>query len=572
MEAHRNNAIKCFLSCFLLLLLSLLFSHANAEDRYHDFVVQETQVKRLCNTHNIITVNGMFPGPTVEVNNGDTLIVNVKNKANYNVTIHWHGVRQMRTGWADGPEFVTQCPIRPGGSYTYRFTIQGQEGTLWWHAHSSWLRATVYGALIIHPKDNTSYPFTKPKREAPVILGEWWNANPIDVVRQATKTGAAPNTSDAFTINGEPGDLYKCSSKDTTVIPVAPGETNLLRFINAALNTELFVSIAGHSMTVVAVDASYTKPFTTNVLMLGPGQTTDVLINTNQPPSRYYIAARAYASAQGVPFDNTTTTAILDYVCSCSNKPGSNVPPALPTLPAFNDTNSATAFTAGLRSPSKVAVPSPVDESLFVTVGLGLFNCPQGQTCGGPNNTRFGASMNNVSFVLPQTYSILQAHHQGVRGVFTSDFPSAPPVQFDYTGNVSRSLWQPAQGTKIYRLQYGSVVQVVLQGTSIFAGENHPIHIHGYDFYILAEGFGNFDAKTDTSKFNLVDPPMRNTVGVPVNGWAVIRFVADNPGVWLVHCHLDVHITWGLAMAFLVEDGEGELQTLEEPPEDLPLC
>ncbi|KAJ6812486.1 laccase-3-like [Iris pallida] len=335
MEALRNNAIKCFLSCFLLLLLSLLFSHANAEDRYHDFVVQETQVKRLCNTHNIITVNGMFPGPTVEVNNGDTLIVNVKNKANYNVTIHWHGVRQMRTGWADGPEFVTQCPIRPGGSYTYRFTIQGQEGTLWWHAHSSWLRATVYGALIIHPKDNTSYPFTKPKREAPVILGEWWNANPIDVVRQATKTGAAPNTSDAFTINGEPGDLYKCSSKDTTVIPVAPGETNLLRFINAALNTELFVSIAGHSMTVVAVDASYTKPFTTNVLMLGPGQTTDVLISTNQPPSRYYIAARAYASAQGVPFDNTTTTAILDYVCSCSNKPGSNVPPGAPDPPGL---------------------------------------------------------------------------------------------------------------------------------------------------------------------------------------------------------------------------------------------
>ena len=82
-----------------------------------------------------------------------------------------HGIRQMRTGWADGPEFVTQCPIRPGGSYTYRFTVQGQEGTLWWHAHSSWLRATVYGALIIHPKPGSSYPFTKPKRETPILLG-----------------------------------------------------------------------------------------------------------------------------------------------------------------------------------------------------------------------------------------------------------------------------------------------------------------------------------------------------------------------------------------------------------------
>lgn len=82
-----------------------------------------------------------------------------------------HGVRQMRTGWADGPEFITQCPIRPGGAYTYRFTIQGQVGTLWWHAHSSWLRATVYGALIIHPKKGSSYPFSLPKREVPILLG-----------------------------------------------------------------------------------------------------------------------------------------------------------------------------------------------------------------------------------------------------------------------------------------------------------------------------------------------------------------------------------------------------------------
>ena len=83
-----------------------------------------------------------------------------------------HGVRQIRTGWSDGPEFVTQCPIRPGGSYTYRFRIQGQEGTLWWHAHSSWLRATVYGALIIRPKPGSSYPFPKPNRETPILLGK----------------------------------------------------------------------------------------------------------------------------------------------------------------------------------------------------------------------------------------------------------------------------------------------------------------------------------------------------------------------------------------------------------------
>ncbi|XP_051138275.1 laccase-12 [Andrographis paniculata] len=559
----------------LLLLVLFTTATATAKVHYHDFVVQATPVKRLCKAQSAITVNGMYPGPTLEVNNGDTLVVNVVNRAQYNVTIHWHGVRQMRTGWADGPEFVTQCPIRPGGSYTYRFTIQGQEGTLWWHAHSSWLRATVYGALIIHPKDGDSYPFPKPTRQTPLLLGEWWNSNPIDVVRQATRTGASPNVSDAYTINGQPGDLYSCSDKDTVIVPVGSGETNLLRVVNSALNQQLFFKVANHKLTVVGADASYVKPFTTSVLMLGPGQTTDVLITANQAPGRYYIAARAYASAQGAPFDNTTTTAILEYKSAPCPAKGAKIKPVMPTMPAFNDTATASAFTTSFRSPRKVPVPTNIHHNLFFTVGLGLNNCPPGassSTCQGPNGTRFTASMNNVSFQLPSSFSLLQAHQQGIPGVFTRDFPAAPPVRFDYTGNVSRSLWQPVAGTKVYPLKFGESVQLVLQGTSIFTAENHPIHLHGYDFYILAEGFGNFNPSRDTAKFNLVDPPLRNTASVPVGGWTVIRFVADNPGVWLMHCHLDVHITWGLAMAFLVENGVGELQTLEAPPADLPLC
>nr|GLL40358.1 vacuolar amino acid transporter 1-like [Ipomoea trifida] len=259
--------------------------------------------------------------------------------------------------------------------------------------------------------------------------------------------------------------------EETVVVQVDSGDTNLLRVINAALNQQLFFSVANHKLTVVGANASYVKPFTTSVIMLGPGQITDVLITT--------------------------------------------------------------AFTKSFRSLRNVEVPTEIDENLFITVGLGLNNCPKGassQNCQGPNGTRFAASMNNVSFVLPSNFSLLQAHHQGIPGVFTTDFPAAPPVKFDYTGNVSRSLWQPASGTKVYRLKYGARVQIVLQGTSIFTAENHPIHLHGYDFYILAEGFGNFNPQKDTAKFNLVNPPLRNTASVPVNGWKVIRFVADNPG------------------------------------------
>ncbi|KAL0434869.1 UNVERIFIED_CONTAM: Laccase-3 [Sesamum radiatum] len=460
-------------------------------------------------------------------------------------------------------------PIKPGGTYTYRFTIENQEGTLWWHAHSKWLRATVYGALVIFPKSGSSYPFQAPKIDVPIILGEWWDRNIIDVLRQALFTGAAPNVSDAYTINGQPGDLYRCSSQGTVRISVNSGDTVLLRVINAALNQQLFFSVANHKLTVVGADAAYNKPFTTRVIMVGPGQTTNVLLTADQPPARYYMAARAYASGQNVAFDNTTTTAILEYKTATSRTSS----PVLPQLPAFNDTASVTQFTSQLKGiPSLAKVSTKVDENLFFTIGLGLVNCTPGPRCQGPNNTRFAASMNNVSFVLPRKTSLLQAYYQNIPGVFTTDFPPSPPVKFDYTGNVSRGLWQPRSGTKLYKLKFGSNVQLVLQDTAIVTTEDHPIHLHGYHFFVVGQGFGNFNPKTDTAKFNLVDPPVRNTIDVPVGGWVVIRFVADNPGVWLFHCHIDSHLTWGLAMSFLVENGKGKSQSIEPPPADLPQC
>lgn len=82
-----------------------------------------------------------------------------------------HGIKQLRTGWADGPGYITQCPMKPGTSYTYNFTISGQRGTLWWHAHLAWMRATVYGAIIILPKKGTPYPFPTPAKEIPLVLG-----------------------------------------------------------------------------------------------------------------------------------------------------------------------------------------------------------------------------------------------------------------------------------------------------------------------------------------------------------------------------------------------------------------
>ncbi|KAL3037904.1 hypothetical protein AAZX31_01G098100 [Glycine max] len=104
--------------------------------------------------------------------------------------------------------------------------------------------------------------------------------------------------------------------------------------------------------------------------------------------------------------------------------------------------------------------------------------------------------------------------------------------------------------------------------TSPDTPQNHPIHIHGFNFHVLAQGFGNYNATRDEPKFNFVNPQIRNTISVPVGGWYVIRFQANNPGVWLVHCHLETHLPWGLAMAFEVDNGPST--RVPPPPADLP--
>ncbi|GFP79020.1 putative laccase-9 [Phtheirospermum japonicum] len=135
--------------------------------------MRDAPYTRLCSSKSILTVNGQFPGPTLYVTEGDTLIIDVINRATQNVTIHWHGVKQPRYPWSDGPSYITQCPIQPGTQFSQKIVLSDEIGTLWWHAHSGWSRATVYGALIIYPRKKNDYPFPTPNAEIPIILGKF---------------------------------------------------------------------------------------------------------------------------------------------------------------------------------------------------------------------------------------------------------------------------------------------------------------------------------------------------------------------------------------------------------------
>ena len=315
-----------------------------------------------------------------------------------------------------------------------------------------------------------------------------------------------------------------------------PGKTYLLRLINAALNNELFFRISSHTLTVVEADAVYVKPFKTDIVLITPGQTTNVLLRaqSNIPGANFAMSARPYATGPA-SFDNTTTIGILEYQksASASNSNNKNLPLLKAKLPQFNDSTYAMKFSKKIRSlatakfPAKV--PKKVDRRLFFTIGLGILPCSQNQTCQGPNNTRPAGAVNNVSFVQPNI-ALLQAHFfNQSKGVYTTNFPTNPPFKFNYTGTPPKNIMLDS-GTKVVVLPFNTSVELVMQDTSILGAESHPLHLHGFNFFVLGQGVGNFDPKKDPAKFNLVDPAERNTVGVPSGGWVAIRFLADNPG------------------------------------------
>ncbi|XP_022735123.1 laccase-14-like [Durio zibethinus] len=554
-----------------ILLSTLLFSNAHGAVHNYYWIVKETNFTKLCTTSTVLTVNGSFPGPEIHAKKGDTVFVTVQNDGPYGISIHWHGVRQPRNPWSDGPEYITQCPIKSGGNFTQEINLSTEEGTLWWHAHSDWSRATVHGAIKVFPANGTSYPFDKPDGDQTIVFSSWYKSDVMDVLDEAVASGGDPNVSDAYTINGEPGDLYDCSNETMYSLLVETGKTYLLRIVNSILNEEMFFAIANHNMTVVGSDGAYVKPFSTDYLFITPGQTMDVLVTANQAASYYYMVLTPFLDTDS-SYDNTTSRALIKY--SGNYTTPTSIP--VPTFPNISDSISAQLFVVRLKSLADAAhpinVPKNITKQIFMTVSVNLFACPNSTGCTVDGNNKLAASLNNNSFVMPST-SLLQEYYDNNYNVshITDEFPNKPPTPFNYTTVANMSAYT-SEGTQVITLNYGDEVEIVFQGTNIGATQNHPMHLHGYSFYLVGTGSADFDNGTDPGRFNLVDPPEVNTVAVPRKGWTAIRFKADNPGVWFMHCHFERHTTWGMSTVVIVKDGGTNETSMRPPPSYMPPC
>lgn len=103
--------------------------NATATTRTYEWVITDLVANPDGVFRPMMVINGQFPGPMIVCNEGDTIVVNVVNRARNATSLHWHGLFQNGTNWNDGTVGITQCPIAPGESFRYEFTVQGQAGS-----------------------------------------------------------------------------------------------------------------------------------------------------------------------------------------------------------------------------------------------------------------------------------------------------------------------------------------------------------------------------------------------------------------------------------------------------------
>jgi laccase len=275
---------------------------------------------------------------------------------------------------------------------------------------------------------------------------------------------------------------------------------------------------------VVAADANYVKPYITDIIVIAPGETVDALVVADAPPGRYYMVAMSTPS----PARNTENPSrgILHYKDSSSEK-NSAVAPEMPCcydkgIRSFYFHGNLTSLPHPLLTS---VVPVSVDERLLVTTDMGYICKEGGSACGD-----VVARMNNISFQLPTTTSLLEAHYDNNMSNTISmllEFPSIPPP------NIVFNKGTTVKATSFMRVRYNTTLEIVFQGPPEDPSFPNPMHLHGHDFFVLAQGLGTFNAEKDVKTYNLVDPPVRNMALVPRFGWTAIRFVTNNPGTYV---------------------------------------
>ncbi|KAF6755667.1 laccase 16 [Ephemerocybe angulata] len=488
-------------SSFKLLVQFAVFSAVLAADVNYVFNIANGNIAPDGFTRPAVLVNGVFPGTLIEATPADTLHITVNNQLTNplmrrSTSVHWHGLFQGRTASEDGPAMVTQCPIAPGHSYTYDIPLRGQAGTHWYHSHlSSQYVDGLRGVIVVRdPNDPHLSLYDEDNANTVITLGDWYH-NPAPGIQEIYMAGNHEPIPDSGTINGR-GRYIGGPTVQRTRVNVVQGKKYRLRVVNISAYSGFTFSIEGHSLTIIEVDGVSHVPKVVGGFDIYVGQRYSVIVDANQAIKNYWIRApmELQHDSDNDNLDTDNVYAVLHY---------EGAPDAEPTTPAkVGASNVLEEYQlAALENPGAPGGSAPADRIIDLQFSR--------ETSGG---TKW--KFNGIQYQSPSVPTLLQI----------------------ISGATNPADFTTSEHTLV--LNHNEIVEIHLHGSA--NGHVHPFHLHGHAFDVVQGNSG---------PINYVNPPRRDVVGIK-GGTGIIRFKADNPGPWFLHCHIDWHLEAGLAVVF----------------------
>ncbi|TBU58335.1 Fet3 protein [Dichomitus squalens] len=471
----------------------------------------------------VIGVNGTWPPPPIDVTTNDTLIVHAINSIDQPTSLHHHGMFFNSTSWMDGAVGVSQCGTPPGQAFDYVVPINssGQWGTYWIHSHASGqyvdgLRAPV----VIHPeKEVHAYD-----EEFTIVLGDWYHSQHDELLKQfvsiANPGGAEPVPDSAlmyFAQNGTYlGPIASASPDPVTgqvgfnenaTLPFQPGKTYRLRIVNTSAFAAFFFWIDGHDMRIIEADGTDVAESPIDLIGITVAQRYSILVTARNDTSANWAI---HANMDTDMFDTVPDTLnpnVTSSITYSSSAPLNN----LGTVDAYHDVDDLALV------PTDVIPLNPADRTIELEVSFDTM-------ADGTNHAMFNG--------------------------ITYNSPLVPAIMSEMSLGQNASV-AGAYGPTSFVLDHLTTFDIVLKNGD--AGK-HPFHLHGHKMQLVGR------SQDYTSDDPTLNPPLnesqpnpmrRDTVQVPSGQSVTLRVVADNPGAWFFHCHIEWHLEVGLAVQFI---------------------
>lgn len=519
----------------------------------------------------MILINNQFPGPLVEANDGDMLVVHIANRGVNATAIHFHGMYQNGTNAMDGTVGVTQCPIAPATDYTYRFQVKGQSGTYWYHAHQSAQASDgLVGPFVVHARDErTELQRLAYASDRVIMVQDHYHNTTAELLMdylRPEKENAEPVPGSGL-INGR--GVRSCASfpswpcdNSTVQFPelrLGKNQQHRLRIINVGAFAEFQLQVDEHPFYVTEVDGTDVEPEPFHRLNILPAQRYSIVVETNVtsngstgPSAAYWLRAKMVTRcfADKNPYLEAETRAIIRYVDPEELQDNVEQLTAYEqVVPTSEDWGDAVEVicrdlnTSALR-PVVVQEPPPADEFVWLRASfrIGAWRLSRGF---------FNSSSWKANVTSPSLHRFLDAPEN-----------HTSTMSPEFFGQASLDLFDPSHE---FVLQTNGIRTVDIALNNFDDGA-HPFHLHGHKFFVLTPSLRGDPPRTaeDLKKYYLENgneamlknPLRRDTVTVSGFEWVIIRVVLDNPGIWALHCHNAWHAEAGMSMQLLVRGDE----------------